>query len=177
VSAECGPITHAVIPTDADGLPQTIFPNGAPRLSLGAASASRPYLGFSLGAAEPRIKQRKPSADFAECADFEIVMLKTYLPSRSIRPILTTTEYLTFLLDMTTVTSRDLAHRSGEIRKLLASGETLRWTSHGAPVAFIKPATQPLGGKKPDWISRARAAGAVNSNQSQVADSLYADRD
>jgi hypothetical protein len=44
-----GPITHAVIPTDADGLPQTIFPNGAPRLSLGAASASRPYLGFSLG--------------------------------------------------------------------------------------------------------------------------------
>ena len=119
---------------------------------------------------------RKPSADFAECADFETVMLKTYLPSRSIRLILTTTEYLTFLLDMTTVTSRDLAHRSGEIRKLLASGETLRWTSHGAPVAFIKPATQPLGGKKPDWISRARAAGAVNSSQSQVADSLYADR-
>ncbi len=104
-------------------------------------------------------------------------MQKTYLPSRSIRPILTSTGYLTFLLDMTTVTSRDLAHRSGEIRKLLASGETLRWTSHGAPVAIIKPATLPLAGNKPDWISRARAAGAVNSSQSQVADSLYADRD
>jgi antitoxin (DNA-binding transcriptional repressor) of toxin-antitoxin stability system len=91
--------------------------------------------------------------------------------------MLTNTVYLTFLLDMTTITSRDLAHRSGEIRKLLATGETLRWTSHGAPVAFIKPATLPLGGKKPDWISRARAAGAVNSSQSQVADSLYADRD
>ena len=152
-------------------------PNGAPRLSLVAATASRPYPGVLLGAAGPRIKQRKPSADFAECADFETVMLKAYLPPRSIRPMLTNTVYLTFLLDMTTVTSRDLAHRSGEIRKLLATGETLRWTSHGAPVAFIKPATQPLGGKKPDWISRARAAGAVNSNQSQVADSLYADRD
>lgn len=104
-------------------------------------------------------------------------MQKTYLPSRSMRPILTSTGYLTFLLDMTTVTSRDLAHRSGEIRKLLASGETLRWTSHGAPVAIIKPATLPLAGNKPDWISRARAAGAENSSQSQVADSLYADRD
>ncbi len=34
-----------MIPTDADGWPQTISPNGAPRLNLGAATASRPYPG------------------------------------------------------------------------------------------------------------------------------------
>jgi antitoxin (DNA-binding transcriptional repressor) of toxin-antitoxin stability system len=78
---------------------------------------------------------------------------------------------------MNTVTSRDLVHQSGKIRKLLAAGKTLRWTSHGVPVAWIQPVSQMASNPKPDWISRARAAGAVNTSKSLVADSLYTDRD
>lgn len=78
---------------------------------------------------------------------------------------------------MTTVTSRDLVHKSTEIRKLLAAGKTLRWTSHGEPVALIQPASPFPSAAKPDWILRARAAGAVNSTKSMVADSIYSDRD
>ena len=82
---------------------------------------------------------------------------------------------LTILSYMRTVTSRDLAHRPKEIRKLLVAGETLQWTSHGVPVALILPveASTP----KPDWVGRARAAGAVNQSPSSVAESIYADRD
>ena len=77
---------------------------------------------------------------------------------------------------MTSVTSRDLVQRSGEIRKLLAAGKTLRWTSHGIPVAMIQPISPSTRGKKPNWIERARAAGAVNKNTSLISDSIYADR-
>ncbi len=76
---------------------------------------------------------------------------------------------------MRTVTSRDLAHRPKEIRKLLVAGETLQWTSHGSPVALILPFE--AAAPKPDWVGRARAAGAVNQSSSTVADSIYADRD
>ncbi len=76
---------------------------------------------------------------------------------------------------MRTVTSRDLAHRPKEIRKLLSAGETLQWTAHGTAVALIQPVAATA--KKPDWVARARAAGAVNRSKSQVADSIYADRD
>lgn len=48
-------------------------------------------------------------------------------------------------------------------------------TSLGSPVALILPfeAVAP----KPDWVERARAAGAVNQSSSTLADSIYADRD
>jgi antitoxin (DNA-binding transcriptional repressor) of toxin-antitoxin stability system len=92
-------------------------------------------------------------------------------------PGLTNPRCYTFLLNMTTVTSRDLVHKSAEIRKLLAAGKTLRWTSHGVPVALIQPASPSEPKPKTDWISRARAAGAVNTSKSLVADSLYSDRD
>ena len=78
---------------------------------------------------------------------------------------------------MKTITSRDLVHRSKEIRKLLSAGQTLRWTSHGSPVALIQPASAEVALAKPDWISRARAAGAVNSSTLSVADTVYQDRD
>jgi antitoxin (DNA-binding transcriptional repressor) of toxin-antitoxin stability system len=77
---------------------------------------------------------------------------------------------------MQTVTSRDLVHRSKEIRQLLKAGQTLRWTSHGLPVALIQPASAQVPLAKPDWISRARAAGVVNSSASSVADTVYQDR-
>jgi antitoxin (DNA-binding transcriptional repressor) of toxin-antitoxin stability system len=77
---------------------------------------------------------------------------------------------------MTTVTSRDLVHKSTKIRRLLAAGKTLRWTSHGVPVALIQPASSSEPKPKPDWISRARAAGCVNTGEFPVADSIYADR-
>ncbi len=78
---------------------------------------------------------------------------------------------------MQTITSRDLVHRSKELCKLLSEGQTLRWTSHGSPVALIQPASAQVALAKPDWISRARAAGAVNSSALSVADTLYQDRD
>jgi antitoxin (DNA-binding transcriptional repressor) of toxin-antitoxin stability system len=78
---------------------------------------------------------------------------------------------------MRTITSRDLVHRSKEIRKLLSAGQTLRWTSHGSPVALIQPVSAQLPLAKPDWISRARAAGAVTSRHPSVADTVYQDRD
>lgn len=77
---------------------------------------------------------------------------------------------------METITSRDLVQRPSEIRKLLAAGKTLRWTSHGVPVALIQPALSAGQEKKPDWISRARAAGAVNLSKTRLSDSIYADR-
>jgi hypothetical protein len=77
---------------------------------------------------------------------------------------------------MQTITSRDLVHRSKEIRKLLTAGQTLRWTSHGVPVALIQSASAQVPLSKPDWISRARAAGAVNSSHPSVADIVYQDR-
>jgi antitoxin (DNA-binding transcriptional repressor) of toxin-antitoxin stability system len=91
--------------------------------------------------------------------------------------VLTKPKCSTYLLYMQTITSRDLVHRSKEIRKLLKAGQTLRWTSHGLPVALIQPASAQVPLAKPDWISRARAAGAVNSNLPSVADILYQDRD
>ncbi len=89
---------------------------------------------------------------------------------------LTKIEIQTNLSNMHTITSRDLAHRPGEIRKLLAAGETLQWTSHGVPVALIQPASPSAPDKKPDWMARARSAGAVNLSKSPLADSIYADR-
>ena len=77
---------------------------------------------------------------------------------------------------MQTISSRDLVHRSKEIRKLLSAGQTLRWTSHGVPVALIQPASAEVSLAKPDWISRARAAGAVNSSHPSIADTVYEDR-
>ena len=90
--------------------------------------------------------------------------------------ILTKVPCSTYLLYMQTITSRDLVHRSKEIRKLLTAGQTLRWTSHGLPVALIQPASAQVPLAKPDWISRARAAGVVNSSTSSVADTVYQDR-
>ena len=78
---------------------------------------------------------------------------------------------------MQSITSRDLVHRSKEIRKLLSAGQTLRWTSHGLPVALIQLAFTQVSLSKPDWISRAKAAGAVNSSHTSVSQSVYEDRD
>jgi antitoxin (DNA-binding transcriptional repressor) of toxin-antitoxin stability system len=89
---------------------------------------------------------------------------------------LTKIKIQTNLSNMHTITSRDLAHRPGEIRKLLAAGETLQWTSHGVSVALIQPASPSAPDKKPDWMARARSAGAVNLSKSPLADSIYADR-
>jgi len=96
---------------------------------------------------------------------------------KSATTFLTKPKCSTYLLYMQTITSRDLVHRSKEIRKLLSAGQTLRWTSHGLPVALIQPPSAQLPLAKPDWISRARAAGAVNSSHPSVADTVYQDRD
>jgi len=41
---------------------------------------------------------------------------------------------------------------------------------------LIQPASSSEPKPKPDWISRARAAGCVNTGEFPVADSIYADR-
>lgn len=80
---------------------------------------------------------------------------------------------------METITSRDFVYRPKAIRKLLAAGKTLRWTSHGELVALLQPASGTGKIAKPDWISRARAAGAVNDKTEPmgVAEAIYMDRD
>jgi antitoxin (DNA-binding transcriptional repressor) of toxin-antitoxin stability system len=78
---------------------------------------------------------------------------------------------------METITTRDLVHRSKEVRKRLAAGATLRWTSHGKSVAVLSSGKNLPEKSKPDWISRARAAGAVNQSPSSVGASVYRDRD
>jgi hypothetical protein len=57
---------------------------------------------------------------------------------------------------METITTRDLVHRSKEVRKRLAACATLRWTSHGKSVAVLSSGKNLPEKSKPDWISRAR---------------------
>jgi len=81
------------------------------------------------------------------------------------------------MLNMKTITSRDLAHHSKEVRKMLAAGKTLRWTSHGALVALLQPAAGSAKSAKPNWVSRAREAGAVNQASQSISQAIYGDRD
>jgi antitoxin (DNA-binding transcriptional repressor) of toxin-antitoxin stability system len=96
---------------------------------------------------------------------------------RAVGGALTFLECYTKMFNMETITSRDLAHHSKEVRKMLAAGKTLRWTSHGALVALLQPAAVSGKHSKPDWISRAREAGAVNQSADSISQAIYGDRD
>jgi antitoxin (DNA-binding transcriptional repressor) of toxin-antitoxin stability system len=81
------------------------------------------------------------------------------------------------MLNMQTVTTRDLSHHAARVTKILRTGRTLAWTSRGHLIARIVPAANPEVTLQRDWLSRARQAGAVNRTPASVADSIYADRD
>ena len=81
------------------------------------------------------------------------------------------------MLNMKSVNTRDLAHRSKEVRKTLAGGERIAWVSRGKLIATLEPAGKGGNRTKVDWLSRAREAGAVNNHTESVSDLVYADRD
>lgn len=74
---------------------------------------------------------------------------------------------------MQTISTRDLAHRAREVRKLLAAGRTLQWATRGQPIARLEPAGRTVVPTDRDWIARATKAGAVNRKVKTVAQDLY----
>lgn len=81
------------------------------------------------------------------------------------------------LFDMRTVTTRDLLHRTREVRAALERGETIVWTSHGKIVAHLQPPGARVKAANGDWLARAKAAGAVNRSKESASSLVYGDRD
>lgn len=77
---------------------------------------------------------------------------------------------------MQTISTRDLAHRAKDLRKLLAAGQPLQWATRGKIIARLEPPARSGAQAKRDWIARATAAGAVNRKTRTVAQELYDDR-
>ena len=77
---------------------------------------------------------------------------------------------------MQTISTRDLAHRASDVRKLLAAGQPLQWATRGKLIARLEPPARPGAGTKRDWIARATKAGAVHRKTKTVAQTLYEDR-
>jgi len=80
------------------------------------------------------------------------------------------------LLNMRTIATRDLAHRASEVRKILATGEPLQWASRGKLIARLEPPARPGRQGRPDWITRATEAKAINRSPRTVAQAVYEDR-
>ena len=66
---------------------------------------------------------------------------------------------LDILLDMKTITMRELLHNSAAVMRLVEHGGTVRLTKRGRPVARLVPDTTAKPGKvqMPDFAARARA--------------------
>lgn len=80
------------------------------------------------------------------------------------------------MLNMQTISTRDLAHRAKDLRKLLAAGQPLQWATRGKLIARLEPPAKSGVKSKPDWIACATEAGAVNRKSKTVAQELYNDR-
>lgn len=78
---------------------------------------------------------------------------------------------------MKTISTRELAHRTKAVREFLEAGEPLAWMANGKVVAYLRPAenTAPIADSH-DWLSRAKASGAVNNSTTNVSSMLYDDR-
>jgi antitoxin (DNA-binding transcriptional repressor) of toxin-antitoxin stability system len=74
---------------------------------------------------------------------------------------------------MQTISTRDLAHRASEVRKLLAAGQPLQWATRGQLIARLEPAERTGAPTDRDWIARATKAGAVNRKSQTVAQEVY----
>jgi hypothetical protein len=79
---------------------------------------------------------------------------------------------------MKTVTTRELLHQNAEIRRRLRQGESIVWQSRGEMIGVIQPPTQASGSvPRPDWLARARKAGAVMQQPSKpLSQVLYDER-
>lgn len=77
---------------------------------------------------------------------------------------------------MHTISTRDLAHRAKDLRKLLAAGHPLQWATRGKIIARLEPSARSGAKAKPDWIARATKAGAVNRRTRTISQELYDDR-
>jgi hypothetical protein len=77
---------------------------------------------------------------------------------------------------MQTISTRDLAHRAKDLRKLLAAGQPLQWATRGKIIARLEPPARTGAKAKPDWIGRATKAGAINRRTRTVSQELYDDR-
>lgn len=77
---------------------------------------------------------------------------------------------------MQTISTRDLAHRAKDLRKLLAAGQSLQWATRGKLIARLEPPATAGAGAKRDWITRATEAGAVNRRTKTVSQELYENR-
>lgn len=89
---------------------------------------------------------------------------------------LTGEQCLIRLLNMQTITTRDLAHHAARVTELLEAGETVAWTSRGRLIARLIPPAKPAEAGSRDWLARARQAGAINRGKATVSEALYEDR-
>jgi len=80
------------------------------------------------------------------------------------------------MLNMPTITTRDLAHHAARISELLDAGHTLDWRKRGRLVARLVPAAKARAAGARDWIGRARQAGAVNRATTTVSETLQEGR-
>ncbi len=77
---------------------------------------------------------------------------------------------------MKTITTRDLVHRTREIRESLEQGESFQWSQHGRIVAIVQSVRTPAVPGSMDWVSRARGAGIIGQRDQTVADLVAEDR-
>jgi antitoxin (DNA-binding transcriptional repressor) of toxin-antitoxin stability system len=77
---------------------------------------------------------------------------------------------------MQTISTRDLAHRAKDLRRLLAAGQPLQWATRGKIIARLEPPARSGPKAKPDWIARATKVGAINRRTRTVSQELYDDR-
>jgi hypothetical protein len=77
---------------------------------------------------------------------------------------------------MRTINTRDLAHGTKKIRKILSGGETLQWASRGEVIALIHPVRKSATLSDRDWLARATKVGAVNQGTTSVSQAIADDR-
>ncbi len=78
---------------------------------------------------------------------------------------------------MKTITTRQLLHQNQEIRERLRQGESMVWQSRGELIGVIHPPTKAAGlAARPDWLARARKAGAVIAGDPSLSQAIYDDR-
>lgn len=78
---------------------------------------------------------------------------------------------------MRLVSSRDLAHRTKDIRHALEQGERLEWKSRGKTIAVLEPARKtPVTKEQNHWVGRAIQAGAVSPPGKSVSQMIYDER-
>lgn len=78
---------------------------------------------------------------------------------------------------MKSVNSRDLAHRTREIRHALEQGERLEWKSRGETIAVLEPVRRAPAAKEANhWMRQAVRAGAVNQESASLSQMIYEER-